>query len=115
MLWQYRDDAPYGPKDKALIVGCLDDIETRIGQGPAADVPSREAHLAMVASLKREFARDFTRICPVWIPTHGCSMRAMGQCTRTSAGSCRSCQPEARSSSGLRLRTPPGSAQSARL
>ena len=64
MLWQYRDDAPYAPKDKALIVGCLDDIETSIGQGPAADVPSREAHLAMVASLKREFARDFTQDLP---------------------------------------------------
>ena len=64
MLWQYRDDAPYGPKDKALIVGCLDEIETSIGQGPAADVPSREAHLAMVASLKRRFARDFTQDPP---------------------------------------------------
>jgi hypothetical protein len=59
MLFQYRDDAPYGPKDKALIVGCLDGIETSIGQGPASGAPSREAHLAMVASLKREFARDF--------------------------------------------------------
>jgi erythromycin esterase-like protein len=63
-LWQYRADAPYGPKDKALIVGCLDDIGTRIGQRPAAGVPLRVAHLAMVASLKRLFARDFTPDVP---------------------------------------------------
>ena len=27
MLWQYTNEAPYGPKDKALILGCLDKIE----------------------------------------------------------------------------------------
>lgn len=63
VLWQYRDDAPYGPEDKALIVGCLSDIETNIGQTPAG-VPSRVAHLAMVASLKRQFARDFMQDLP---------------------------------------------------
>lgn len=60
LLYQYREDAPYGPKDRDLIVSCLDEIETAIGRAPAADNPSREAHLAMVASLKRSFARDFT-------------------------------------------------------
>ena len=108
MLWQYRDDAPYAPKDKALIVGCLDDIETSIGQGPAADVPSREAHLAMVASLKREFARDFTQDLPgVDSDTRLFNARdgSMYQNFRWLVS--RSCQPEARSSSGLRPRTPP--------
>jgi hypothetical protein len=61
MLWLYPDAAAYGEKDKALIVGCLDEIEKSIGRGPAADVPSREVHLAMVASLKRTFARECTR------------------------------------------------------
>ena len=64
MRYQYRDDAPYGPKDKALIVGCLDEIETDIGRAPAAEVPSRETQLAMIASLKRSFARDFTEDAP---------------------------------------------------
>ena len=63
-LWQYRDDAPYGPKDKALILGCLDEIETSIGSRPASDAPSGQAHLAMVASLKRTLARDFTQDPP---------------------------------------------------
>lgn len=58
MLWQYRDDAPYSPKDKGLILECLDEIGASIGSAAAA--PSRDARLAMVASLKRQFARDFT-------------------------------------------------------
>jgi erythromycin esterase-like protein len=64
LLWQYRGDAPYGPKDKALIVGCLDEIERTIGQERAAGLPSREVHLAMVASVRRSFARDFTQDLP---------------------------------------------------
>ena len=63
MLWQYRDDAPYGPADKALIVSCLDEIEKRIA-ATATDASVRAAHLAMVASLKRQFARDFTQDVP---------------------------------------------------
>lgn len=61
MLWQYRDDAPYGAEDKARIVGCLDEIETIIRHVPAADVRTREIHGAMIASVKRSFARDFTQ------------------------------------------------------
>ncbi|MGC1089381.1 MAG: hypothetical protein WA894_13140, partial [Candidatus Acidiferrum sp.] len=32
LLWQYTDDAPYGPSDKTKIVGCLDEIEGSLGQ-----------------------------------------------------------------------------------
>ena len=46
-LWQYGNDSPYSPKDRALILGCLDRVE-----GSAYDA-------AMVDSLKRLLARDF--------------------------------------------------------
>jgi erythromycin esterase-like protein len=51
-LWQYGSDSPYGPKDKALILGCLDRVE------------GREEDAAMVDSLKRLFARDFRADLP---------------------------------------------------
>ncbi len=56
-LWQYGSDAPYGPKDKALILGCLATIEPRLSA--ASDPGAREYDLAMVENLKRMFARDF--------------------------------------------------------
>jgi erythromycin esterase-like protein len=31
-LWQYTDDAPYGLSDKEKILGCLNEIESRISQ-----------------------------------------------------------------------------------
>ena len=54
-LWQYTNDAPYGPKDKALILGCLDQIESSLS------APGKSGHVyerAMVENLKRYFARD---------------------------------------------------------
>jgi erythromycin esterase-like protein len=60
MLWQYSADAPYSPKDKALIVGCLDRIETGISNSPGKDADFRKNDTAMVESLKRSFARDFS-------------------------------------------------------
>ncbi len=46
-LWQYPNDSPYGPKDKALILACLNQVK------------GSEDDAAMVDSLKRLFARDF--------------------------------------------------------
>jgi erythromycin esterase-like protein len=60
MLWQYTDDAPYNPADKAKIVGCLDEIESRISQPGDSKKPWAEEDRAMIDSLKRSFARDFT-------------------------------------------------------
>ena len=59
MLWQYTDDAPYGPPDRAKIVGCLDRIEARLSQPGESKEPWAEEDRAMIDSLKRRFARDF--------------------------------------------------------
>jgi erythromycin esterase-like protein len=59
MSWQYSNDAPYSSRDKALIVGCLDRIETNIPKTPSRDASFREHDIAMIESLKRSFARDF--------------------------------------------------------
>lgn len=57
--WQYTDDSPYSAKDKALILGCLDSIETSLTKAPANGAPFGEYNTTMVESLKRRFARDF--------------------------------------------------------
>lgn len=59
MLWQYTNDAPYGPQDKARIVGCLDRIEAHFSQSAESKSPWAEEDRAMIDSLKRNFARDF--------------------------------------------------------
>lgn len=56
-LWQYTAESPYSAKDKALILGCLGEIEHRLA--PAASGSAREYHAAMIENLKRYFARDF--------------------------------------------------------
>ena len=56
-LWQYGSDSPYGPKDKALILGCLDRVD------------ASEYDAAMVDSLKRLFARDFRADVPAGADT----------------------------------------------
>jgi erythromycin esterase-like protein len=58
-LWQYTDDSPYGPKDKALILGCLDSIETGLTKTPSSAAPFREYHKEMAESLKNLFGWDF--------------------------------------------------------
>ena len=63
-LWQYSADAPYSPNDKALILGCLDGIETRLAQAQASEAPWRDYDRAMIESLKRSFARDFRQDLP---------------------------------------------------
>jgi erythromycin esterase-like protein len=57
MLWQYGSDSPYGPKDKALILGCLDRVD------------GGEYDPAMVDSMKRLFARDFRADVPTGADT----------------------------------------------
>ncbi|HTI64708.1 MAG TPA: erythromycin esterase family protein [Gemmatimonadaceae bacterium] len=58
MLWQYTSDAPYGPKDNARIVNCVENIQARLSRSRHG--PSREYHAAMLENLKRTLARDFT-------------------------------------------------------
>jgi erythromycin esterase-like protein len=63
-LWEYSGDAPYGPRDKALILGCLDAIESSLSATRRDAAPFREYDLAMIGSLKRNFARDFGEDVP---------------------------------------------------
>ena len=58
-LWQYTEDAPYGPPDKARIVGCLDRIEARLSEPGERQAPWAEEDRVMVDSLRRNVARDF--------------------------------------------------------
>lgn len=55
-LWQYSNDSPYSPNDKARLISCLDQIE-----GAASNVHTDNATYdsAMAASLKRLISRDF--------------------------------------------------------
>jgi erythromycin esterase-like protein len=64
VLWQYSADAPYSPNDKALILGCLDGIETRLSQVQASEARWREYDRAMIDNLKRSLARDFRKDLP---------------------------------------------------
>jgi erythromycin esterase-like protein len=61
-LWQYSNDSPYSPRDKALISGCLDKIGSGLSKTQLSDAPFREYDIAMIESLKRNFARDFPSI-----------------------------------------------------
>jgi erythromycin esterase-like protein len=63
-LWQYTSEAPYNPKDKALILGCLGEIGGRLSPSreSAVALAEREHDLAMVENLKRYFARDFQEV-----------------------------------------------------
>jgi erythromycin esterase-like protein len=65
-LWQYTSDAPYGPRDKALILGCLGEIEARLSPSrkSAAALAQEEPDLAMIENLKRYFVRDFKEDAP---------------------------------------------------
>ena len=59
MLWQYGKDSPYSPKDKAAIVSCIDNIETKASKFQSNAFPFRDYDIAMMESLRRVFARDF--------------------------------------------------------
>jgi erythromycin esterase-like protein len=60
LRWQYTDDAPYGPSDKTKIVGCLDEINGRLSQPGESKKSWAEEDKAMIDSLKRNLARNFT-------------------------------------------------------
>lgn len=64
MMWQYSADAPYSPRDKGLILGCLNRIEDRLSEAKASEAPWREYDGAMIENLKRSFARDFREYSP---------------------------------------------------
>ena len=58
-LWQYTADAPYGPSDKEKILGCLDEVAGRLSRAKGDDKSAAQSN-AMVDSLRRKLARDFT-------------------------------------------------------
>jgi erythromycin esterase-like protein len=60
-LWQYTSDSPYGPKDKALILGCVDRIEAAASASRSADTTY---DLAMLRSLRHSVAADFAPDIP---------------------------------------------------
>ena len=60
LSWLYTAAAPYNPSDKTKIVGCLNEIESHSSQASAGRKPWAEEDTAMVESLKRDIARDFT-------------------------------------------------------
>lgn len=60
-LWQYMDDSPYSPKDKDLILGCLNQIETAASHSQNADATY---DLAMLRSLRHSLAGDFVQHPP---------------------------------------------------
>jgi erythromycin esterase-like protein len=64
MLWQYTGDSPYSATDKALILGCLDGIETSLTKAPPTAIPFRDYHTAMVEGLKKLLAWDFRQDVP---------------------------------------------------
>ena len=59
MHWQYTENAPYSPSDKEEIVGCLNEIQTQLSS-TKEKTKSIEESRAMVDSLQRNFARNFT-------------------------------------------------------
>jgi erythromycin esterase-like protein len=59
MLWQYTDEAPYGPADKENIVGCLTEIQAQLASAKQK-TKSVDQSAVMLDSLQRNLARDFT-------------------------------------------------------
>jgi erythromycin esterase-like protein len=64
MLWQYPSESPYGPKDKNSILGCLDEMQAGLSNRRSRGKSADEEHAAMIESLKRSLARDFTDDVP---------------------------------------------------
>lgn len=59
LLWQYTDEAPYGPSDKKNLLGCLDEIQVKLAS-PKDKAMAAEQSRVMVESLQRVLARNFT-------------------------------------------------------
>jgi erythromycin esterase-like protein len=62
MQWRYSNEEPYGPKDKALILGCIGRIQAKLS--PPKNGAGAEYDVAMIENLKRAFARDFNEELP---------------------------------------------------
>ena len=60
LSWQYTQEAPYGPSDKADVIGCLNEIKGRVSQVGEGRKSWAEEDNAMMENLKRVLARDFT-------------------------------------------------------
>jgi erythromycin esterase-like protein len=60
LSWQYSDEAPYNPSDKTQILGCLDEIDDRLPQTGESLQSSSAGDQAIIESLRRRLARDFT-------------------------------------------------------
>lgn len=60
MLWQYTDEAPYGPADKQKILGCLNTIQVKLESSEVQKTNSARQSLEMVRSLQRNIERNFT-------------------------------------------------------
>ena len=60
MLWQYTEEAPYGPADKQKILGCLKTIQVKLESSEAQNTDAARQSLEMVRSLQRNFERNFT-------------------------------------------------------
>jgi erythromycin esterase-like protein len=59
MLWQYSADAPFGPADKARILGCIDKIDASLSRVAAPRQRSEgDYDRAMLDNLRRMFARE---------------------------------------------------------
>jgi erythromycin esterase-like protein len=59
LLWQYTNEAPYRPPDKEKIIGCLNEIQTRLSSAKGNTRSSEETR-AMADSLRRNLARNFS-------------------------------------------------------
>jgi erythromycin esterase-like protein len=59
LLWQYTGDAPYGATDKEKLVGCLNEVQA-VHPSTQGQSDSLEESRAMVDSLQRNLARNFT-------------------------------------------------------
>ena len=56
-LWQYTNEAPYGPSDKARILRCIGLVSARLSE--SRQTPAGQYRADMLENLKRVLARDF--------------------------------------------------------
>jgi erythromycin esterase-like protein len=62
LQWQYTSAAPYGPNDKTLILGCLDEIGRTFAA--SRDSAAHEYERAMIQNLARNVGRDLRETTP---------------------------------------------------
>lgn len=59
LLWQYTDEAPYGPADKKNLLDCLDESQMKLASRREKTGTAEQSRV-MVESLQRDLARNFT-------------------------------------------------------